>query len=162
QTFRIWDPERPRPLLSLFFTEQDWVAWTEEGVYAASPGGEQLIGWHVNNGADQPASFYPAAQFRRSLYHPDVIRQVLAPGSVEAAFQRAGKSYTLGLNVLRVLPPVVTITSPAGLGSVQLEQRRFEVKATAQSVGQHPVTKLQLLVDGRPYGGSAGAKVIAK
>jgi WD40 repeat protein len=162
QTFRIWDPEQSQPLLSFFFTEQDWVAWTEEGIYAASPGGEQLIGWHINNGADQTASFYPAAQFRRSLYHPDVIRQVLAAGSVEAAFQRAGKKYTRGLNVLNLLPPVVAITSPAGLGGVSLEQGRFEVKATARSVGRNPVTKVQLVVDGRPYGGSGGARVIAK
>jgi WD40 repeat protein len=162
QTIRIWDPEKSQPLLSFFFTEQDWVAWTEEGIYAASPGGEQLIGWHINSGPDEPASFYPAAQFRRSLYHPDVIRQILSTDSVEAAFARAGKKYVPGLNVLSVLPPVVRVTSPSGLGNVQVGQRRFEVKAAARSVGQHPVTKLQLLVDGRPYGGSAGAKLIAK
>jgi WD40 repeat protein len=162
QTFRIWDPEQSKPLLSLFFTEQDWVAWTEEGVYAASPGGDQLIGWHVNNGADQAASFYPAAQFRRSLYHPDVIKNILTAGSVEAAFKRAGKPYTSGINVLSVLPPVAAITSPTGLGGVQLDKGRFEVKASARSVGQHPVTKVQLLVDGRPYGGQSGARAIAR
>lgn len=162
QTFRIWSLEQSKPLLSFFFTEQDWVAWTEEGVYAASPAGEQLIGWHVNNGPDQLASFYPAAQFRRSLYHPHVIRQVVTAGSVEAAFRRTGTPYTRGLNVVSMLPPAVAITSPVGLGSVQLGQGRFQVKASARSVGQHPVTRLQLLVDGRPYGGPSGARAISR
>src|SRR5262249_49357472 len=44
QTMRIWDPEREDPLLSLFVAGADWVAWTLEGFYAASPGGEQLVG----------------------------------------------------------------------------------------------------------------------
>jgi WD40 repeat protein len=161
QTVRIWDPEKTQPILSLFFTDQDWVAWTEDGVYAASPGGERLIGWHVHNGTEQLASFYPAAQFRRSLYHPEVIRHIIAAGSVDAAFERAGKPYTRGLNVAGVLPPVVNITAPVGLGAVPMDQGRFEVKAAARSVGKHPVTKMQLLVNGRPYGGLAGVKTIA-
>src|SRR5262249_51363939 len=99
QTLRIWGPNQQIPLLSLFFPDQVWLAGTEEGFYAPPPGGEQLTGWPANNAPDHPASFYPAAQFRRSLYHPDVIRHVLAAGSVEGAFQRAGKPYSRGLNV---------------------------------------------------------------
>jgi WD40 repeat protein len=34
---------RDNPLLSLFTTESDWVAWTPEGYYAASPGGGLLV-----------------------------------------------------------------------------------------------------------------------
>jgi len=162
-TFRkfLWDPERNR-IVREFTGTMGSLAWTEEGVYAASPGGEQLIGWHVNNAPDQAANFYPAAQFRRSLYQPDVIRQVLPAGSVSGAFQRANKPYTGGLNVLSVLPPAVAITSPVGLGSIPLDQGRFTVKASARSVGQHPVTRVQLLVDGRPYGGQTGARVLAQ
>jgi WD40 repeat protein len=160
QTVRIWDPEHSQPILSLFFTEQDWVAWTEDGVYAASPGGERLIGWHINHGTEQAGSFYPAAQFRASLYHPEIIRHINSAGSIKVACERAGKPYARGLNVSSVLPPVVNITAPVGLGSVPVEQGRFEVKASAKSAGKHPVTRLQLLVNGRPYGGQAGIKTI--
>jgi WD40 repeat protein len=38
QTLRIWDPDKYDPLLSLFFAGEEWVAWTPEGYYAASPG----------------------------------------------------------------------------------------------------------------------------
>src|ERR1700722_5202247 len=37
-------------LLTLFVNKDDlrWVAWTPSGYYMASPGGENLIGWHIN------------------------------------------------------------------------------------------------------------------
>ena len=37
-------------LLAFFVHVPDktWIAWTPSGYYAASPGGEDLIGWHVN------------------------------------------------------------------------------------------------------------------
>lgn len=162
QTIRIWDPEQTQPLLSLFLTEQDWIAWTNEGIYAASPNGERLLGWHINNGPEEAASFYPAAQFRRSLYHPDVIKHVVAAGSTEKAFALAGKKYDKNLNISQVLPPSVAITSPTGLGAIRMKQQQFEVKATARSVGEHPVTALRLLVNGRPYRGLAGMQKIAR
>ena len=53
QTLRIWTPDRDEPLLSLFFVDNDWIAWTPAGYYAASAGGENLMGWHVNHGAEK-------------------------------------------------------------------------------------------------------------
>ena len=53
QTVRIWAPDRDEPLLSLFVAGDDWIAWTPEGYYAASPGGENLMGWQVSNGPEQ-------------------------------------------------------------------------------------------------------------
>ena len=41
--------------LLAFFPHKDkkrWVLWTPSGYYDASPGGEELIGWHVSNGKD--------------------------------------------------------------------------------------------------------------
>ena len=39
-----------KELLALFVHAEDkrFVAWTPKGYYAASPGAEDLIGWHVN------------------------------------------------------------------------------------------------------------------
>ena len=92
QTLRVWDPDRDEPLVSLFFAGDDWVAWTPEGYYAASPGGEKLVGWHVNNGADQMATFYPASQFRKSLYRPDVVKLLPTTGSTERALEVADRA----------------------------------------------------------------------
>ena len=87
QTLRIWDPDRDEPLVSLFFAGDEWIAWTPEGYYAASPGGEKLMGWHLNHGADKMASFYRASQFRKSLYRPDVVKLIPTTGSTERAWR---------------------------------------------------------------------------
>jgi WD40 repeat protein len=78
QTLRIWNPDRAEPLVSLFFAGDDWIAWTPEGYYAASRGGENLMGWQISNGLEQLGTFVPASQFHKSLYRPDVIKLLLS------------------------------------------------------------------------------------
>ena len=102
QTLRIWDPDRDEPLLSLFVAGDDWIAWTPEGYYAASPGGENLMGWQVSNGPEQVGNFVPASQFRKSLYRPDVIKLALKTGSVAPALERLNEPLKV---VKEVLPP---------------------------------------------------------
>lgn len=162
QTVRIWDVDGDTPLLSLFTHDQEWVAWTEEGLYAASAGGERLMGWQINNGLDTLGTYYPAAQFRRSLYHPQVIKHVVRSGDVRKALAAAGKNPSDLRGISQVLPPTVTITAPAGLGTIRLTESKLELKATARSMGGHPVTALRLLVDGRPYQGPSGVQTIAQ
>ncbi len=71
--------EDGEPLLNFFphADRQRWVLWTPSGYYDASPGGEDLIGWHVNRGLDREAAFYPASVFRKKFYRPDVIDRIL-------------------------------------------------------------------------------------
>lgn len=160
-TLSVLDPDRDEPLLSCFFAGDDWIVWTPEGYYAASPGGEKLMGWHVNNGREQMASFYPASQFRSTLYRPDVIKLLLKTGSVERALEIADTArgrMTAKTEVAEVLPPQVRITSPAAARKTQTNT--LEVRATANSVGKHPVTALRLLLDGRPYQGQKGVHTI--
>jgi WD40 repeat protein len=163
ETIRVWDPNRDEPVLSLFVAGDDWVAWTPEGYYAASPGGEKLMGWHVNNGDDSRTSFYPAAQFRKSLYRPDVIKLILTAGgtvrALKVADQVRGKATKL-TEVAKVLPPAVEIAAPR-YGST-VDSPKLEVKVIARSRGEHPITALRLLLDGRPYHGKAGVKAIER
>jgi hypothetical protein len=158
QTMCIWHPDRDEPLLSLFVAGQDWIAWTPEGYYAASAYGERLMGWLINHGPEAPASFYPAGQFRRSLYQPELVKLVLPAGGTTQALARLGKEKPPTLTVSQVLPPAVAIVSPA---PGRLQQGRHEVKATARGVGKHPVTALRLLVDGRPWQGDKGVHKFA-
>lgn len=161
QTVRIWDVERPTPLLSLFFAGQEWIAWTEEGLYAASAAGEGLMGWLVGHGPEALGTYYPAAQFRKSLYRPEVVRQVVAAGSVAQALARL-KGAAEAKRVADVLPPAVAITSPTGLGTARVSGQKFEVQAVARSTGPHAVTGMRLLVDGRPHQGAAGVRPVAQ
>jgi WD40 repeat protein len=155
QTLRIWDPDKYEPLLSLFFAGDEWVAWTPEGYYAASPGGERLMGWHVNNGAERMASFFPAAQFRKSLYRPDLIKLVLRSGGTERALEQIAQEHgrpSQATRVEQVLPPKVVITSP-GPAALRVTGPMLEVKAQGTPAGADPISALRLLVDGRPYEG---------
>lgn len=54
-----------------------WVAWTPEGYYRASPGADNLIGWHVNRGDDQAADFFPAEKFSATFNRPDIVARAL-------------------------------------------------------------------------------------
>ena len=134
QTLRVWDPEQHDPLLSLFVAGPDWIAWTPEGYYAASPGGERLMGWHVNQGLLSLGTYYPAAQFRKSLYRPDVIRLLLRTGSLKEALAQADKDRrqaTTALTVAEVLPPEAAIIAPAP-GSTRVFESKLGVRAAAQ------------------------------
>lgn len=146
-------PKGPRqPLLQAFFSGADWIAWTREGYYAASPGGERMVGWALYHGPDQVATFYPAERFRKQLYRPDVIKLVLEKGSVAAALKAADAARgveTRDVELDDLLPPraVLTVADASKLPTVKVK-----VVAEASSKEQ-PITALRLLVDGRPAAG---------
>ena len=153
QTLRIFSVDREKPLLSLYAYGQDWVLWTPEGYYAATPGGERLMGWTVDNGKDQMPIFYPAERFRKQLRRPDLIKKVFELGSVEAALKALDGAKAKAVDLEKLLPPKCAIELLAhDKGKVTLR-----IKADAQ--GQ-PILGLRLYVDGRPYvpGGKRGIK----
>ncbi len=79
-------------LLLSFFPSRDqthWIAWTPSGYYAASPGGEKLMGWHNNRGVDHAAEFFPASQFRKQFYRPDVVKNILITLDEQKALKKA-------------------------------------------------------------------------
>lgn len=163
QTICLWDTERKDPLLSFFVAGREWIAWTPQGYYAASPNGERLMGWLINNGPDQLASYHPAARFHDSLYNPDVIKYVFQEKNLAKAMAMAAKKGDQPaaiVNVTKVLPPKVTIVSPKELKAV-VKDKVFEVRAKAESVGGHPVTGMRLFIDGRPYNGDKGLRQFA-
>jgi hypothetical protein len=139
------------PLLYLYQSQGDWIMWTKEGYYAASPGGERLMGWTVDNGPNKLPTFHPADRFRKQLYRPGVIKLVLEKGSVLEALKAAAsndKARPVELNTL--LPPKVSVEV--------MEQKaplvKLRVRATASKTQR--VTSLRLLVDGRPLTASEG------
>ena len=78
--------------LLAFFLDADgkrWVAFTPSGYYAASAGGEDLVGWQVDNGPDRAADFFPASKFRDRFYRPDVVSLVLKTLEETEAVQQA-------------------------------------------------------------------------
>ena len=68
-------------LLALFIhvPTKRWVAWTPTGYYMASPGAEDLIGWHINRGWNQQADFFPASRSGKGSIGPISSRRFCAP-----------------------------------------------------------------------------------
>ena len=68
-TVRWYRMKDGKELLALFphRDKKRWVLWTPSGYYDASPGAEELIGWHVNNGREEAADFFPVSRFRGNL-----------------------------------------------------------------------------------------------
>jgi|GEM_PF-1583905 WD40 repeat protein len=152
ETLQIWNLERYEHTLSLFFAGDDWVAWTPQGYYAASPGGENLVGWHVQSGFDQMASFYPVSRFRSRFYRPELIRRVLTFGGPIQAMKEldriSGAENTL-IDIKHSLPPTasLTLSQNADLGR---EEGPVQLQATATPSAAKPIRSLRLLIDGRP------------
>ena len=140
--------------LAAFFPDPDgkrWVVWTPSGYYDASPGGEELLGWQVNNGPDQAADFYPASRFREAKYRPDVVSKILATLDEAEAVQLANaeqRKATAATSISQSLPPVVAITSPED--GTRVSSNSVTLQYSIRMPSGEPVTRLRVLVDGRP------------
>lgn len=147
--------DKAYPLLSIFRgSDNEWVAWTPEGYYACSPGGERIIGWQVNRGIDKAADYYPAYQFRRRFYRPDIIARLLEAGTVGEAVKLADldrKDKTNTAVVVQKLadfaPPKIEVVSPTD-GSVVTEPQA-NVRARLRDPNNRKITSVTLLVNGR-------------
>ena len=140
-------------LLTLFVHAdgQRWLAWTPNGYFAASAGGDALAGWHFNNGHDRAALFYPLSRFAMEFHRPEVIRRVLELRDVEQALAEVNRSRGRPhrpVELEEFLPPVVTILAPRD-GSL-IEAERLDLQALVSTVPRHPATEIRVLVDGRP------------
>jgi len=142
--------------LLAFFPHKDrkrWVLWTPSGYYDCSPGAEDLIGWHVNNGNDQAADFFPAGRFRGVYYRPDVISRALEVGDEAVALRQADEKSgrkPQESDLKKRLPPVIDIISPAD-GS-EIRTATLAVRYSLRSPSGYPVTGVKVLIDGRPGG----------
>jgi WD40 repeat protein/uncharacterized caspase-like protein len=140
-------------LLTLFVHAKDrrWVAWTPQGYYLASPGAEDLIGWHINRGWTQEADFFPANRFRDTFNRPDVVTRVLLTLDENAAVNEANEKTNRRneqQDILNTLPPVINILSP--INGEEFGRPEIEIKYAVRSPSGLPVKRIRVLVDGRP------------
>lgn len=77
RTLRLWDIDTAALIASVFVAGEDWIIWTPQGYYHASPGGDRLIGWHVNQGRDREGRMVRAYQLKRELHSPEIVRHAL-------------------------------------------------------------------------------------
>ncbi len=147
--------------LAAFYPHSDrkrWVLWTPAGYYDASEGGDELIGWHVNNGIDRAASFYPVSRFFERFYRPEVVVRVVngaeADGAVVASLgeKAAPDIETAGIRP----PPEAAIVSP--LPGRQFDSDVQEIKVHAEDQGGG-VAEVRLYQNGKLLPREAAGKV---
>jgi len=149
-----------RELLALFAhaDRRRWVLWTPSGYYDASPGAEELIGWHVNRGPGQAADFFPAAQFRSRFNRPDVIDRILDTLDEGDALAQANvasnRRQDAPVSVAQSLPPVVEVV---GDTLVRTDAPRLPVRVRVRSGDDAPVTGWRVRVDGQLVIDESGA-----
>ncbi|MBA4067468.1 MAG: hypothetical protein C0501_27920 [Isosphaera sp.] len=170
QTIRVWLPDQDEPVLSLFVAGRDWIAWTPQGFYACSGHGERLIAWQVNAGAAKLPLVHPAARFRPSMYQPAIVKYLIPAGNLPLALAMAekyDKALVRTTSVADIVPPEVVLESPAPPAAgkdgkeeppLTTDAGTVVVRASAKGSVKQPVTAMRLLVDGRPFQGSAGVK----
>jgi hypothetical protein len=152
--------------LLAFFPHKDrkrWILWSPSGYYSVSPGADELIGWHINNGKDAAADFFPASKFKGTYYRPDVIAKALETldegEAVRLANAESGRQRQ-EVSVQAMLPPVVTIVSP-GDGTT-VARAEVIVKYRVRTPSGEPVTGVKALVDGRPVAQERGVKIVGQ
>ncbi len=129
--------------------QKRWILWTPSGYYDASPDAEDLIGWHVNNTADNAADFFPNHLFRAQFYRPDVIDRVLQTGDEMSALklsnEKAGRKDQY-LAISQILPPVIEIL---GQKTENVKDGILSVKYSIRNHSGEKVTNIKAILDGR-------------
>lgn len=167
QTIRLWDvsPSSCRNLITVFVgSDNEWVAWTPQGYYTASAKGDKYIGWHVNQGLNQQAKFYPVAQFQKQFYRPDIVAEFLKTRDIAVAVRTANgrrggevrSQPVLGsADVLATLPPLISISSPER-NEITVQEKTFRVRAEALS-NTLPIADVKILLNGVQVSDKGGA-----
>ena len=71
------DDGRELLALQVLSNQKDWVLWTPEGFYQATPGARDVLKWVVNHGPDEAATTLPVSAITR-LHRPDALPHVLS------------------------------------------------------------------------------------
>lgn len=125
-----------------------WVAWSPQGYFATSVGGEDLVGWQVERGKALSADFFPVSRFRAEYFRPDLIGEIALRGSVSAALGALPALVPPGLpekGISHRLPPSLRIDYPLD-GQTAASPARFKV--TIQTPGDAPITGFRARVNG--------------
>lgn len=153
-TIRWYRMKDGRELLAFLphIDRRRWVLWTPSGYYDASIDGEELIGWHVNNGSSQAADFFPVGIFRDYYYRPDVIASILETGDETAAVKSANEKIKRSdspPSIAKLLPPVVEIRALRSAAS-GASGKTITVSYNVRTPSGEPVTGVKAVIDGQP------------
>lgn len=153
-TLRWYAMEDGQEVLALFVHPDGkrWVAWTPEGFFDASPGGEALIGYHINQGADRAGEFIRVDQVFDLFYRSDLVAGRLGPGGAEAVRTARAHIGDVAEIVRGGLPPQLALVSPAETQSQGDFQLQFRVADAGGGIGRVVYRINGVEIEGREAG----------
>jgi WD40 repeat protein len=141
------------PLLNLVQVNGEWICWSPEGYFAASPGGERFIGWSESKGPNEFPVFHSVEKFAKEFRRPDILKSALEKGSVREALNELKTEIRAIADILPARCELELIKQSAG---------HIQVRATANAGAEgKPVVAMRLLLDGRPLAGGKGQTSVA-
>ena len=90
------------PVVSIFIAENnEWVIWNNEGYFTSSKRGAKYVGYHINQGKNKEAKFYPFEQFDLKYNRPDIILHDLeiADAGILDIYKRAYEKRILRMGI---------------------------------------------------------------
>lgn len=160
QTIKLWNIDTGECLTTLFVaSDYEWICWTPQGYYTASAGGEQYIGWHLNQGLDNAAEYYPVSVFRKKFHQPELVKRTLVEGSFEQALEAinaASRRQIEETAVTEVLPPRVEWITPK---EITTEADRDSIRIHAKIHSDKDITDVRILVNGRTQAAKRGLTI---
>ncbi len=131
-TIRWYEAKDGKEVLAFFphADQKRWVAWTPEGYYTASPGGEELIGWHLNQGKDKEARFIPNSQLYDVFYRPDIVQAKFRGEDISGLITLTAKE------ALKNPPPEVAFTRAPSSSSATKEKVCYKITSTGGGIGE--------------------------
>ncbi len=162
-TIRWHDVEHGGRELLAFFPHADrkrWVLWSPDGFFTCSEGGESLIGWHVNRGADKEAEFFPASQLYDFYYRPDIVTKVLAE---RRPASEIAKELGLSLNIESALQktPQLVLKGATDAETIGTDSLQLTLEAQDTGGGLHDIAFFhngkRIPADGPSTHGARGA-----
>lgn len=138
-----------------FFPHADgkrWVMWTPEGFFDASPGAEELVGYHLNQGQDREGRFVEAKQLYSLFYRPDLIARRFKGDEqpIKEALAQVGDVRQV---LAGGLPPVLELLSaPEARQTMPDYTLKFKVDDQGGGIGRLIYRIDGAALEGRPVG----------
>jgi WD40 repeat protein len=158
-TIRWYSMSDGKELLA-FFPHKDrnrWVLWTPEGFFDASPGGSELIGYHLNRGKDREADFIPIDKLYNTFYRPDMVIAKLQGKDISGFAQNINIDNLLNA---KTLAPKVKMITTSGKSNDRDMMLKAQICDTGGGVGD-----ITLFLDGMPVSivsADRGVKIVDK
>ena len=155
-TIRWYSMTDGKELLAFYIhtDKKRWVLFSPSGYYDASPGAEDFLGWHLNNGPDNIPSFFPVSRFREQYYRPDIIDLIFETNNESKAIsianmrkEKKGGQIQI-IDITKKTPPSIIISSPINGSTVN--DNVVSISYTIHSPADAPAKNIKVLVNGRP------------